>query len=81
MAPLTPVYWQTISPPMHQLLRLLGQASLLRDFYLAGGTALALRLGHRYSIDLNFFFYHQLGGTADTPHNCRHVVGTTGTSA
>lgn len=55
MAPLTPVYWQTISPPMHQLLRLLGQASLLRDFYLAGGTALALRLGHRYSIDLDFF--------------------------
>lgn len=40
---------------MHQLLRLLGQASLLRDFYLAGGTALALRLGHRYSIDLDFF--------------------------
>ena len=27
----------------------------LRDFYLAGGTALALHLGHRRSIDLDFF--------------------------
>ncbi|MGH9522668.1 MAG: nucleotidyl transferase AbiEii/AbiGii toxin family protein [Terriglobales bacterium] len=28
---------------------------VLRDFYLAGGTALALQLGHRRSIDLDFF--------------------------
>ena len=28
---------------------------LLRDFYLAGGTGLALRLGHRKSDDLDFF--------------------------
>ena len=27
----------------------------LRDFYLAGGTALALHLGHRRSVDLDFF--------------------------
>src|SRR5206468_776564 len=27
----------------------------LRPFYLAGGTALALQLGHRRSIDLDFF--------------------------
>ena len=26
-----------------------------KDFYLAGGTALALQLGHRDSIDFNFF--------------------------
>ncbi len=25
------------------------------DFYLAGGTALALQLGHRDSLDFNFF--------------------------
>jgi predicted nucleotidyltransferase component of viral defense system len=29
--------------------------SLPRTFYLAGGTALALRLGHRISLDLDFF--------------------------
>ena len=28
---------------------------LLKDFYLAGGTALALHLGHRKSVDLDFF--------------------------
>ncbi len=27
----------------------------LKDFFLVGGTALALRLGHRFSIDLDFF--------------------------
>jgi hypothetical protein len=33
----------------------LGQLDLLRPFYLAGGTALALRLGHRISQDLDLF--------------------------
>ena len=27
----------------------------ISDFYLAGGTALALQLGHRQSIDFDFF--------------------------
>lgn len=37
--------------------RLSGQAGFLRDqgYYLAGGTALALQLGHRQSIDFDFF--------------------------
>lgn len=33
----------------------LGQLPQLRDFYLAGGTALALQIGHRQSRDLDFF--------------------------
>jgi len=33
----------------------LGQEPLLRSFYLAGGSAVALHLGHRISIDLDFF--------------------------
>lgn len=33
----------------------LSSATSIRDFYLAGGTALALRLGHRISVDLDFF--------------------------
>jgi len=36
-------------------LAVLGQIDLARPFYLAGGTALALRLGHRISIDLDLF--------------------------
>lgn len=33
----------------------LGQSGLLNSSYLAGGTALALQLGHRYSFDFDFF--------------------------
>lgn len=33
----------------------LAQSELLKSAYLAGGTALALQLGHRYSYDLDFF--------------------------
>jgi len=35
--------------------RTLRDRSFLRDVYLAGGTALALRFGHRLSVDLDFF--------------------------
>jgi hypothetical protein len=36
-------------------LALLAKAGVLQPFYLAGGTAAALYLGHRLSIDLDFF--------------------------
>ncbi|MEK7742990.1 MAG: nucleotidyl transferase AbiEii/AbiGii toxin family protein, partial [Elusimicrobiota bacterium] len=38
-----------------QLLRALAELPELGRFYLAGGTALALQRGHRFSIDLDFF--------------------------
>ncbi|GHT11768.1 hypothetical protein AGMMS4956_05310 [Bacteroidia bacterium] len=37
------------------LLKQLQQLPVLKDFRLVGGTALALQLGHRKSIDLDFF--------------------------
>jgi predicted nucleotidyltransferase component of viral defense system len=40
---------------MREVLRFIGQCAFARRFYLAGGTALALRLGHRRSVDLDFF--------------------------
>ncbi|MFQ5436433.1 MAG: nucleotidyl transferase AbiEii/AbiGii toxin family protein, partial [Anaerolineae bacterium] len=55
MASLDPIHWETITSQMHDLLKFIGQQSFARRFYLAGGTALALRLGHRRSIDLDFF--------------------------
>jgi hypothetical protein len=36
-------------------LALLAEAGLVQPFYLAGGTAVALYLGHRVSVDLDFF--------------------------
>lgn len=37
------------------ILAVLGKSNLLKDAYLAGGTAAALHLGHRLSFDLDFF--------------------------
>jgi len=44
-----------LSPNTKTTLGLLGQSGLLNNAYLAGGTSLALRLGHRISIDFDFF--------------------------
>jgi hypothetical protein len=49
------LYWEAISPAMRQLLNAFGASPIGEKFYLAGGTALALHLGHRISVDLDFF--------------------------
>jgi hypothetical protein len=48
------IHGDTISPKMHEIGRVV-YARLDRDYYLAGGTALSLRIGHRESIDLDYF--------------------------
>lgn len=55
MAALITPCWDAITPEARDLLAILGQLPLLRPFYLAGGTGLALRLGHRLSLDLDLF--------------------------
>jgi len=55
MAVLNAVHWQTITPQMREVLGYIGLRDFSSRFYLAGGTALALRLGHRRSVDLDFF--------------------------
>lgn len=49
------MYTNTILENTHKLLTLFGKESLPSNTYLAGGTAIALQLGHRKSIDLDFF--------------------------
>lgn len=46
---------ETLYPKTKQVLAELQNLDLLHNFYLAGGTGLALQLGHRKSIDLDFF--------------------------
>lgn len=48
-------YPEILLPGMKETLSKLQQASVLTNFYLGGGTGLALQLGHRQSIDLDFF--------------------------
>lgn len=49
----TELFWDILDKPRKDILPLF--ESLKNDFYLAGGTALALQLGHRDSIDFDFF--------------------------
>ena len=46
---------QVISAKTKRLLESLDKIEIIKNFYLAGGTALALQLGHRKSIDLDLF--------------------------
>ena len=52
---MTALHWEAITPLMRQVMATLGQSDLAARFYLAGGTALALQIGHRRSIDLDLF--------------------------
>jgi hypothetical protein len=45
----------TVEESTLELLKKLQQLPILKDLLLVGGTALALQLGHRHSIDLDFF--------------------------
>ncbi len=49
------LYLSTVNPKALELLKEIQELPLLENFYLVGGTALALHLGHRISIDLDFF--------------------------
>lgn len=49
------LFWNTISENMKQVLLDFMQSEIGSRFYLAGGTALSLQMGHRLSVDLDFF--------------------------
>ena len=55
METLTDPHWTAVPPFLAELLIYIGQNQIAEQFYLAGGTALALQLGHRLSVDLDFF--------------------------
>lgn len=46
---------ETINEKTKSVLAEITKLDFIGDFYLAGGTALAIQLGHRESIDLDFF--------------------------
>lgn len=49
------LHTQTVEPATLELLRLIQSKPYLNNFYLVGGTALALLYGHRKSIDIDLF--------------------------
>ena len=52
---MTTIFWDALTPYTRQTFDALAELPVPPDFYLAGGTALALQLGHRISYDLDFF--------------------------
>jgi len=49
------MFEQTLSGNTKTILAVLGDSGILANSYLAGGTGIALQLGHRISVDLDFF--------------------------
>lgn len=49
--------------------KLVNKLAKVNDFYLAGGTALALQLGHRISIDFDFFTPNKVDGILEQLKN------------
>ena len=49
------LHLETLEGAAEEVLRAVAHQGWSKDFYLAGGTALALQLGHRISVDLDFF--------------------------
>lgn len=48
-------YPEVMPPSQQKMLRRLGAIARDRGFYLAGGTALAIQVGHRRSVDFDWF--------------------------
>ena len=49
------MHQEAITSKAGELLSALTKFSRIKDFYLVGGTALALQIGHRISVDLDWF--------------------------
>lgn len=48
-------HWEALTSETRAVFHLVGNLEIIRRYYLAGGTGLALHLGHRFSVDLDFF--------------------------
>lgn len=48
-------HWEALTTETQKAYRLVSQLPFIQRFYLAGGTGLALHLGHRFSVDLDLF--------------------------
>jgi len=64
---------QTVEPDTFSLLKRLSALPALSSFSLAGGTALSLQIGHRISVDLDFF--GEFNGSFDDIYDLLHVLG------
>ena len=60
------LYTETVEPGTLELIKEFSADPILKDFHLVGGTALALQMGHRKSVDIDFF--------SDKPFNAKAIA-------
>jgi len=48
-------HWEALTPETRDAFHKVARLPFIKSFYLAGGTGLALHLGHRFSVDLDLF--------------------------
>ncbi len=58
------MFTKTLLPDTFRAIQLVSNVPEIKQAYLAGGTALALQIGHRVSIDLDFFTKQEFNETA-----------------
>src|ERR1700761_2446759 len=78
------LHTKTVEPGTLDLIKRLSQDPALENFVLAGGTALSLQLGHRKSIDLDFFSvspfnYREVGKYLTDNHKASEIVASRNT--
>src|SRR3989304_576366 len=76
----TTIYWNALVSETRQTLDALAALPVPSDFYLAGGTALALQIGHRISHDLDFFSSTNTLGMVERSalaHQLQHITPST----
>jgi hypothetical protein len=69
------LYWSTVTPEQRRLVEVTSPYVKKWNGYLAGGTAVALRLGHRRSVDLDFFTRKKLDA-AGLANDIRKIAKT-----
>lgn len=48
-------HWEALTPETREAYHQVARLPFIKSFYLAGGTGLALHMGHRFSVDLDLF--------------------------
>ncbi len=62
------IYTDTVTPELLKVAQQLSASPKLVPFRLVGGTAIALQLGHRRSVDIDFFANEKIGKTEIIGH-------------
>jgi hypothetical protein len=55
MATISPVHWKALTSPLQKAFTFVEQQPFAERFYLAGGAGLAMQLGHRRSLTLDYY--------------------------